>query len=225
MRDARRPRQDSWRSALARSTCLVASLLMVAGCGRSPDGGGAPTGPVSVSQAQQVTLSSFRVRPLTSVYANRSARFQITVRTSHPQLMPGAFAQVRRLGPAEVGQPPVIARVTIAPTNIRPPDQLSLVVTMKLPAGRSTLGFSVVGTEGAAQLTQSAEGVQADLALQSNEVLFVVTARAAPSPVPRPAPSDPGPTPTAPSPEPSPPSSCWAGCHGPPGGGPPPHGT
>jgi hypothetical protein len=172
------------------------------------------------------------VRPLTSVYANRSARFQITVRTSHPDLMPGAFAQVRRLGPAEVthaettNEPSVLTRVEIRRANIRRTNELGLVVTLKLPAGGSRLGFSVVKTEGAAQLTQSTEVVQANLAIQSNEIPFVVKVASVPPPVSQPAPSSPEPSPTspAPSPEPPPPTSCSAGCHGP-LGGPPPHGT
>ncbi|MGH7320019.1 MAG: hypothetical protein ACRELA_10410 [Candidatus Rokuibacteriota bacterium] len=176
------------RRTPCRLTSLAVACLVIASCGGGNDGGGT-TGP----SAANVTISDFRVRPLTSVFENRQTQLEITVTASDPDSFVGALAVIKQLGTTEVrrGQTPaspsVIASLAIARGNLIG-NRLRLIMTVRLPLGRSTLGFSVASPEVFAQTVQAGKTVRVSQ-IQSNEIVFVIKAvEVPPDPTPPPAP-------------------------------------
>lgn len=113
------------------------------------NGRGGPTTPTT--DAGIVVLSDFRVRPLGTVFADRDATLEITVRASDPSRLVGTRAIIRRLlaGAQQVraGQvgdvAPIISSVEVTGSHLLG-DLIRLLMPVRLPLGTSRLRFQML---------------------------------------------------------------------------------
>jgi len=173
-----------------RLTAFGLTFLALASCG---GGGGGPAAP----SPETVLLSEFRVRPVTSVIADRVATFEITVVASDPQRLVGAQAFIRKLQATQVRQGqtqdpnPIIATLDVLQSNLQGPI-LRLLMTVTLPRGTSKLRFGMASPE--LLRAERIKSPQTAAPVQTNTIDFEILAR---DPARDPAPAAAPPAPTA----------------------------
>lgn len=179
---------------------LALTVLVVAACSGGGTGGGAPTSPTAAGQnVRRITISNLKIVQKSSAIANRPANYEITVQASDAGLVIGGVSRLRLLTASETPQGQTPAPEFISLTDIKQANvvggSIKVLMTVKLPAGRHRLGFSVFKAATASQTVRSSGVVQANAdQVESNEavipVVKITAAPAAPAPAAAPAAGD-----------------------------------
>lgn len=152
------------------------------------NGRGGPTTPTT--DGGIVVLSDFRVRPRGTVFADRDATLEITVRASDPARLVGTRAIIRRLlaGAQQVraGQvgdvAPIVSSVEVTASHIVG-DLVRLLMPVRLPLGTSRLRFQMLSPFLVFQTARGGQSASGRPVI-TNAIDFQIEAREVPPPPP-----------------------------------------